>query len=79
MKMSVIFANGEVGTVPKDILDDSIRGKKIIAFLRSSGWVQIDRDPVRKAQRPLTSSDQKDGDFPLMESRGRLAKLRNKQ
>jgi hypothetical protein len=65
MKMSVIFANGEVGTVPKDILDDSIQGKKIIAFLRSTGWVQIDRDPIRQAQRPVTSSGKRDGDFSL--------------
>lgn len=63
MKMSVIFADGEVGSVPKDILDDLIRGKKIIAFLRSSGWVQIDRDPTRKAPRPLTNSSKRSGDF----------------
>lgn len=61
MNMSVIFANGEIGTVLKDNLDDSIREKKVIAFLRSSGWVQIDRDPIRKAQRPLASSGKKDG------------------
>jgi len=62
MKMTVIFPNGEVGTVPRDILDDSIRGKRIIAFLRSSGWVQIDRDPTRKTQRHSTSSEGMDGD-----------------
>lgn len=50
--ITVLFANGEVGAVPKDYLDDLIREKKIIAFLRSSGWVQIDRDPIRKTQRP---------------------------
>jgi hypothetical protein len=61
MKMTVIFPNGEIGAVPKDILDDSIRTKKIIAFLRSSGWVQIDRDPIRKAQRPFASSGKRDG------------------
>ena len=63
MKMSVIFANGEVGTVPKDILDHAIRGKKIIAFLRSSGWVQIDRDPIRKAERPLKGSGKRAGNL----------------
>ena len=62
MKMTVIFPNGEVGAVPKDLLDDSIRGKRIIAFLRSSGWVQIDRDPTRKTQRPSTSSEGMNGD-----------------
>ena len=63
MKMTVLFPNGEVGAVLKDTLDDSIRTKRIITFLRSSGWVQIDRDPIRKIQRPLTNSDKKDGDL----------------
>ena len=62
MKMSVIFANGEVGAVPKDILDDSIRTKKIIAFLRSSGWVQVDRDPIRNEQSTFTGVDRRSGD-----------------
>ena len=61
MKMTVIFPNGEVGTVLKGNLDYSIREKKIIAFLRSSGWVQIDRDPIRMAQRPLASSGKRAG------------------
>jgi hypothetical protein len=52
MEITVIFANGEIGAIPKDTLDDSIRDKKIIAFLRSSGWAQIDRDPIRRTQRP---------------------------
>ena len=52
MRITVIFANGEIGAIPRDTLDDSIREKKIIAFLRSGGWVQIDRDPFRKSQRP---------------------------
>ena len=63
MKMTVIFPNGEIGAIPKDILDDSIRTKRIIAFLRSSGWVQIDRDPIRKTPRPSMSSDKRDGDL----------------
>jgi putative NADH-flavin reductase len=68
MKMSVIFANGEVGTVLKDKLDHAIREKKIIAFLRSSGCVQIDRDPIRKEQSIFTGSDRRTGD-----SSGRLS------
>jgi hypothetical protein len=62
MKMSVIFVNGEVGTVPKAFLDDSIRGNYIIAFLRSSGWAQIGRHPIRKKQRPLTSAGKRTDD-----------------
>lgn len=56
MRITVIFANGEIGAIPKEDLDDFIRGKKIIAFLRSSGWVQIDRDPIRRTQRPSMTS-----------------------
>ena len=61
-KITVLFLNGDVGAVPKDILDHSIRGKKILAFLRSSGWVQIDRDPIRKVQRTLKGSGKRAGD-----------------
>ena len=64
MKMTVIFPSGEVGTILKDNLDYSIREKKIIAFLRSSGWVQVDRDPIRKSQRPLASSDKRGSSMP---------------
>jgi hypothetical protein len=60
-EMTVIFPNGDVGTVPTDILDKSIRERKIIAFLRSSGWVQVDRDPIRLTQRPSTNSVSRDG------------------
>ena len=70
MKMPVIFPNGEVGTVPKDILDHAIREKKIIAFLRSSGWVQIDRDPIRKDQSTFTGAGKRSGD-----SSGRLSSV----
>jgi hypothetical protein len=68
MKMTVIFPNGEVGTVPKDSLDSSIRAKKIIAFLRSSGWVQVDRDPIRLAQIPLKGSGKRVDDSSLSPS-----------
>ena len=64
VKMTVIFSNGEVGAVPRDILDDSIRTRKIIAFLRSTGWVQIDRDPIRKVKR-AANPEQEDGDASL--------------
>ena len=70
MKMSVVFANGEVGTVPKGILDDSIREQKVIAFLRSSGWVHIGCDPIRKMQLPLTSSGKRAGDASGLLSSG---------
>ena len=79
MKMTVIFPNGEIGTIPKYKLEDSIRTKKIIAFLRSSGWVQIDRDPIRKAQRPLTSPGRRAGDSSLNQSPSDTPNLRDSQ
>lgn len=68
--MSVFFAHGEVGTVPKDNLDHAIRQKKIIAFLRSSGWVQIDRDPIRNEQSTFTGSGKRAGEFSGLLSSG---------
>ena len=64
MQMPVVFVNGEIGTVTKDILDDSIRGQKVIAFLRSSGWVHIGRDSIRKAHQPFMGSGKRWGDLP---------------
>ena len=67
--MLVIFANGEEQVVPAYKLDSLIQEKKIIAFLRSDGWVQVDRDPVRKGE-PLTWSGNRWSDF--MSKRTRL-------
>lgn len=68
LKMPVIFPNGEIGAVPRDLLDDSIREQKIVAFLRSSGWVQIDRDPFRKSQRRSATSGEGNGDASRKQS-----------
>uniref|UniRef100_C6E1M4 Uncharacterized protein n=1 Tax=Geobacter sp. (strain M21) TaxID=443144 RepID=C6E1M4_GEOSM len=63
MGISVIFHNGEEKNVPSYMLDYLIREKKIVAFLRSSGWVQIGHDPIRKGQQPLTRSGERWSDF----------------
>jgi hypothetical protein len=63
MGISVVFANGEERLVPAYMLDYLIREKRIVAFLRSDGWVQIGRDPIRKAQQPLTKSGNRWNDF----------------
>jgi len=63
MAISVIFPNGDEKTVPSYMLDYLIREKKIVAFLRSTGWVQVGRDPIRKAQQPLTRSGERWSDF----------------
>lgn len=62
MGIPVIFANGDEQNVPSYMIDYLIREKKIVAFLRSSGWVQVGRDPIRKAQQPLTRSGEKSGE-----------------
>lgn len=63
MGIKVIFEDGEEKNVPSYMLDYLIRERKIIAFLRSSGWVEIGRDPIRKSQQPLTRSGERWSDF----------------
>lgn len=63
MGIAVIFNDGEEKTVPSYMLDYLIREKKIVAFQRSTGWVQIGRDPIRKSQQPLTRSGERWSDF----------------
>jgi len=68
MGISVIFHNGDEKVVPSYMVDYLIREKKIVAFLRSSGWVQVGRDPIRKAQLPLTRSGDRWSDFLFKKS-----------
>ena len=63
MGIMVIFANGEDRNVPAYMIDYLIREKRIVAFLRSDGWVQVGRDPIRKVQKPLTKSGCRWSDF----------------
>ena len=66
--MPVIFTNGEERIVPAYMLDYLMRENKIVAFLRSDGWVQIGRDPVRKGQLPLIRSGDRWSDFMFKRS-----------
>ena len=50
------------------MLDYLIREQKIVAFLRATGWVQIGRDPIRKAQQPLTKPGDRWNDFMFKRS-----------
>ena len=68
MGISVIFTNGEEKNVPGYMLDYLIREQKIVAFLRSDGWVQIGTDPIRKAQQPLSKSGSRWNDFMFKRS-----------
>jgi hypothetical protein len=63
MGISVIFSDGEERTVPAYMLDYLIREQRIVAFQRSEGWVQIGRDPIRKAQQPITKPGDRWSDF----------------
>lgn len=62
MGITVIFNNGDEKNVPSYMLDYLIQEKKIVAFQRSSGWVQIGRDPIRNRQQPLTRSLTRSGE-----------------
>lgn len=63
MGITVIFANGEEKNIPSYMLDYLIREKRIVAFRRSTGWVEIGRDPIRKSQQPLTRAGERWSDF----------------
>ena len=47
----VIYRNGELGEVTPSELARLIESKEIIRFKRSSGWVDINKGPIR-AIRP---------------------------
>lgn len=66
--MSVIIVNGEERVVPAYMIDYLIREKRIIAFLRSDGWVHVGHDPIRKGQQPLTKAGGRWGDFMFKRS-----------
>ena len=51
-EIHVIFSNGIARNIPAYMLEQLIREKRIIAFRRADGWVNVSRDPVRKHQRP---------------------------
>jgi hypothetical protein len=68
MGILVIFANGDEKNVPAYMLDYLIREKKIVAFLRTDGWVQIGQDPIRKTQQPLSRSGNRWSDFMFKRS-----------
>jgi hypothetical protein len=70
MGISVIFSSGEESKVPAYMLDYLIREKKIVAFLRAEGWVQVDRDPIRKAQQPLHRTGSRWSDFMFKRPQG---------
>ena len=57
MMIHVKYSDGTFSKVSSQALQDLIVNKRIQSFLRSSGWVDVDRDPVRRNIVPLQCSD----------------------
>jgi hypothetical protein len=70
MEISVIFKNGEARNVSTYMLDQLIRDERIVSFLRSDGWVQIGRDPIRRAPQSWQEGDRW-GDSMLYQSQSK--------
>ena len=49
MLISVLFENNQYGVIKKARIEEFINSGKITKFFRSSGWVTIGVDPIRKA------------------------------
>jgi hypothetical protein len=47
-KVYVRYPDASQGVVPRVKLDELIESGRIIAFERSSGWVDINKDPIRR-------------------------------
>jgi hypothetical protein len=51
MLISVLFKNNTYGMIKKKLLEGFIVSGSITKFFRSSGWVTISVDPIRKTNR----------------------------
>ena len=49
-KISVRFPDASLGLVPRARLHELIETGGITAFRRTSGWVDVTRDPIRKSE-----------------------------
>jgi hypothetical protein len=62
MLIQVVFPGNHYDFIKPSLLDPLIESGKIIKFKRSTGWVTVGSDPVRKVSRgqyALTPSDMK--------------------
>lgn len=55
MMIPVVYADGRHDMVKPTVLDRLIAEKKIVRFRRTSGWVNIATDPVRRPDRQMYS------------------------
>jgi hypothetical protein len=51
MLISVLFENNSYGMIKKERIEEIIISGKITKFFRSSGWVTIGVDPIRKTNQ----------------------------
>jgi hypothetical protein len=51
MLISVLFKNNTYGMIKRKLLEKCIVSGSITKFFRSSGWVTIGVDPIRKTNR----------------------------
>ena len=49
MRITVVYQNGDTGSVDPKELEELIQTKKIRKFLRAEGWCTIGTDPTRQA------------------------------
>jgi len=59
MMIKVIYHDNRADMVKEYLLEELIRTKKIIAFRRSNGWVNLGRDPVRASQLPFVGQERR--------------------
>ncbi|SNB44731.1 GSU3473 family protein [Geobacter sp. DSM 9736] len=59
MMIRVLYKDNTSGMVKDYLLDDLINSGKIVAFFRSSGWVAVGRDPVRKATETFDGAERR--------------------
>jgi hypothetical protein len=52
MSLCIRYLNGKYGFVSESVLTALIENKEITKFKRSGGWVDINSEPVRKADGP---------------------------
>lgn len=59
MMIRVLYKDNSSGMVRDYALDELISSGKIVAFYRSSGWVAVGRDPVRKSSQPFQGAERR--------------------
>jgi len=59
MMIRVLYKDNTSGMVRDNLLEALINSGKIVAFHRSSGWVAVGRDPIRKSSNPYNGPERR--------------------